>query len=157
MKFTLLLVGKTTESFLNQGIQKYIERLNHYIPFETVVVQELKNTKSMNREQQKKQEGELILRALDDNDFVVLLDENGEIFTSELFAEWIRKKMNSSFKRMVFVVGGPYGFSEAVYQRGNFQLSFSKMTFSHQMIRLFFVEQLYRAMTIIKGEPYHHA
>jgi len=157
MKCALLLVGKTTESYLNQGIQKYVDRLNHYVSFETVVVPELKNTKNRTQEQQKKQEGEWIIKALDETDFVVLLDENGENFTSEQFADWLQKKMLVPSKRLVFVVGGPYGFSDAVYQRAAFRLSFSKMTFSHQMIRLFFVEQLYRAMTILKGEPYHHA
>ncbi|MGC9151952.1 MAG: 23S rRNA (pseudouridine(1915)-N(3))-methyltransferase RlmH [Microbacter sp.] len=157
MRCTLLLVGKTSESYLNQGIQKYVDRIKHYISFEVVVVPDLKNVKSLTREQQKKQEGELLLKTLDENDLVILLDENGETMSSESFADWLQKKMMFLHKRIVFVVGGPYGFSDAVYQRAAFQLSFSKMTFSHQMIRLFFVEQLYRAMTIIKREPYHHA
>ena len=155
MKITLLVVGKTTSVQIESLIQEYQKRLTHYIPFVLQVIPELKNTKALTPEQQKLAEGELILRAINSSTDLVLLDEHGKEFRSIEFADYVQKRMSSG-RDVVFVVGGPYGFSEAVYQRANGKISLSKMTFSHQMVRLFFVEQLYRAMTILRGEPYHH-
>ena len=137
------------------GINDYTERISHYIPFEITVIPDLKNTKSLTEEQQKNKEGELIMQKLQPSDTVVLLDEHGKEYRSIEFADWLQRKQNTA-RRLVFVVGGPYGFSDDVYARANEKLSLSKMTFSHQMVRLLFVEQIYRACTIIKGEPYHH-
>lgn len=156
MKITFLTVGKTTNPHLIKLQEEYQNRLKFYIPFEIVVIPELKNTKSMSVREQVEKEADMILKQIDLNDKVVLLDEKGKQFTSVAFSEYIAKKIMASHKRMIFVVGGPYGFSERVYQRANNKISLSTMTFSHQMIRLIFVEQLYRAMTILKGEPYHH-
>ena len=156
MKITFLTVGKTTNAHLIKLQEEYQNRLKFYIPFETIIIPELKNTKNLSIQEQKEKEADLILKALDTSDEVILLDEKGKQYTSVGFSEFISKKMLASHKRMVFVVGGPYGFSERVYQRGNGKISLSAMTFSHQMIRLIFTEQLYRAMTILKGEPYHH-
>lgn len=155
MKITLLVVGKTTDTHIELLIQEYQKRLAHYIPFNIQVIPELKNTKALTPEQQKQTEGELILRTINSSTDLVLLDEHGKEFRSIEFADYLQKRMSSG-RDVVFVVGGPYGFSEAVYQRANGKISLSKMTFSHQMVRLFFVEQLYRAMTILRGEPYHH-
>jgi 23S rRNA (pseudouridine1915-N3)-methyltransferase len=155
MKITLLVVGKTTSAQIESLIQEYQKRLTHYVPFALQVIPELKNTKALTPDQQKQAEGELILRAVAQNADLVLLDEHGKEYRSIEFADYIQKKMSSG-RDVVFVVGGPYGFSEAVYQRANGKISLSKMTFSHQMVRLFFVEQIYRAMTILRGEPYHH-
>lgn len=151
----LILVGKTTDKHFQAGIADYVERIGHYMPFDVVTVPELKNTKNLSEAQQKQAEGELILKLLQPSDTVVLLDEHGREFRSVDFASWLQQKRNT-VRRLVFVVGGPYGFSPAVYGRANEQVSLSKMTFSHQMIRLVFTEQIYRACTIIKGEPYHH-
>lgn len=155
MKITLLVVGKTTSAQVESLIQEYQKRLTHYLPFALQVIPELKNTKALTPDQQKQAEGELILRAVAQSADLVLLDEHGKEFRSIEFADYIQKKMSSG-RDVFFVVGGPYGFSEAVYQRANGKISLSKMTFSHQMVRLFFVEQIYRAMTILRGEPYHH-
>ena len=155
MKTLLILVGKTTDKHFAAGINDYVERIGHYMPFEIMTIPELKNTKSLTEEQQKSLEGDLILKQLQPSDTVVLLDEHGHELRSMEFARWIEQKRNTA-RRLVFVVGGPYGFSKEVYARCNEQLSLSKMTFSHQMIRLIFTEQVYRACTIIKGEPYHH-
>ena len=155
MKTLLILVGKTTDKHFAAGINDYVERIGHYMPFEIVTIPDLKNTKSLTEEQQKSLEGDLILKQLQPSDTVVLLDEHGRELRSLEFARWIEQKRNTA-RRLVFVVGGPYGFSKEVYARCNEQLSLSKMTFSHQMIRLIFTEQVYRACTIIKGEPYHH-
>ena len=155
MKITLLVVSKTTSAQIESLIQEYQKRLTHYVPFALQVIPELKNTKALTPDQQKQAEGELILRAVAQSADLVLLDEHGKEFRSIEFADYIQKKMSSG-RDVVFVVGGPYGFSEAVYQRANGKISLSKMTFSHQMVRLFFVEQIYRAMTILRGEPYHH-
>ena len=155
MKITLLVVGKTIDTHIELLIQEYQKRLAHYIPFNIQVIPELKNTKALTPEQQKQTEGELILRTINSSTDLVLLDEHGKEFRSIEFADYVQKRMSSG-RDVVFVVGGPYGFSEAVYQRANGKISLSKMTFSHQMVRLFFVEQLYRAMTILRGEPYHH-
>lgn len=155
MKITLLVVGKTTDSHIEALIQEYQKRLTHYLPFTLQVIPELKNTKALTSEQQKQAEGELILRTITSATELILLDEHGKEYRSIEFADYIQKRMSSG-RDVVFVVGGPYGFSEAVYQRANGKISLSKMTFSHQMVRLFFVEQIYRAMTILRGEPYHH-
>lgn len=155
MKITLLVVGKTTDTHIETLIQEYQKRLTHYIPFALHVIPELKNTKALTTEQQKQVEGELILHAITPATDLILLDEHGKEFRSIEYADYLQKKMSAG-RDVVFVVGGPYGFSEAVYQRSNSKISLSKMTFSHQMVRLFFVEQVYRAMTILRGEPYHH-
>ena len=155
MKITLLVVGKTTDSRLVSLMEEYISRLKHYVPFEMVVLPDLKNTKSMSEEQIKTAEGEAILRFLTPAMDVILLDEHGREFRSVEYAVWLQKKMGSG-RDLTLVIGGPYGFSETVYARANGKLSFSQMTFSHQMIRLMAIEQIYRAMTILRGEPYHH-
>ena len=156
MKIIFLTVGKTEDTYLKEGIEKYVKRLKHYCKLELVDLNELKNTKALTPDQQKSKEAEMILKKVSATDYVVLLDENGTEFTSQQFAAYLDKRSISSSANIVFVVGGPYGFDQSVYQRANDKLSFSRMTFSHQMIRLFFTEQLYRALTIIKGEPYHH-
>ena len=156
VKVCLLVIGKTDAEFVRAGIAEYEKRLKYYIPYEMKVIPDVRNTKNMNEVQQKEREGELILAQLEVSDFVVLLDERGNEYTSKAFAEFLAQKMLTSIKRMVFVIGGPYGFSEEVYKRANMKISLSKMTFSHQMVRMIFTEQLYRAMTILKGEPYHH-
>lgn len=156
MKVTLIVVGRTVEKHYITAISDYIERTKHFIPFEMEVIPELKNTKSLTMEQQKEKEGELILKSFQAGDVIVLLDEFGKEFRSVDFAGWIEKKMLNVNKRLVFVIGGPYGFSQKVYQMASEKISLSKMTFSHQMVRLIFVEQLYRAMTILNGGPYHH-
>jgi 23S rRNA (pseudouridine1915-N3)-methyltransferase len=155
MKTILIQVGKTVSKHFLAGISDYVERISHYMPFDVVTIPELKNTKGLSAEQQKLAEGELILKQLQPSDSVVLLDEHGSEYRSVELARWLEQKQQSA-RRLVFVIGGPYGFSPAVYARANEQLSLSKMTFSHQMIRLIFTEQIYRACTIIKGEPYHH-
>lgn len=156
MKFTLLVVGRTVEKHYITAINDYAERTKHYVSFDIEVIPELKNTKSLSMEQQKEKEGELILKALQSGDVPVLLDEHGKEFRSIEFAAWIERKMHTVSKRLVFIIGGPYGFSPAVYTAAQEKISLSKMTFSHQMIRLIFVEQLYRAMTILNNGPYHH-
>lgn len=155
MRITLLVVGKTTNPHIETLLQDYMRRLTHYIPFTLQVLPELRNTKSLSEARQKQAEGELILRAVPATADLVLLDEHGQEFRSLEFADYLQKKMTVG-RDVVFVVGGPYGFSEAVYARANGKISLSRMTFSHQMIRLIFVEQIYRAMTILRGEPYHH-
>ena len=156
MNIKLLVVGKTDEGSLQGLINTYAKRLDHYIKFELEILPDIKNTKSLSVEQQKLKEGKMILEKMSPSDYLVLLDENGKQFSSEAFSEFIQKRLNSGMKQLIFVVGGPYGFSEEVYARAQSKLSLSKMTFSHQMVRLFFVEQLYRAFTILKNEPYHH-
>ena len=155
MKTVLLLVGKTQDKHVLAGIHDYQERIGHYMPFEIKIIPEIKNTKNLTAAQQKVREGELILKELQSSDTVVLMDERGKELRSTEFARWLQGKQNIS-RRLVFVIGGPYGFSSDVYARAGEQLCLSKMTFSHQMVRLIMVEQLYRACTIIKGEPYHH-
>ena len=155
MKITLLVVGKTIDAQIEALIQEYHKRLSHYVPFTLQVIPELKNTKALTSDQQKQAEGEVILRTVTSSTDLLLLDEHGKEFRSIEFADYMQKKMSSG-RDVMFVIGGPYGFSEAVYQRANGKISLSKMTFSHQMVRLFFVEQVYRAMTILRGEPYHH-
>ena len=156
MKGLLIVVGKTTDKRFEAIINEYVERIRHYIPFAIEVIPELKNTKGLSQNEQKEREGELIQKSLQAGDYIVLLDEHGSERTSMEFAAWMQKKMAAGPKRLVFIVGGPYGFSKAVYERANEKLSLSKMTFSHQMVRLIFCEQIYRACTIIRGEPYHH-
>ena len=155
MKTILILVGKTTDKHFQAGISDYADRITHYMPFDIVTIPELKNTKSLSEEQQKTMEGELILKQLQPSDTLVLLDEHGKELRRIELAKWLEQKQQTA-RRLVFVIGGPYGFSEAVYNRANEKLSLSKLTFSHQMVRLVFTEQIYRACTIIKGEPYHH-
>ena len=155
MKTLLLLVGKTQNKHFIAGINDYAERIGHYMPFEIKVIPELRNTKNLSEQQQKTQEGELLLKQLQPSDTVVLLDERGTEHRSVEFADWLQKKPYTA-RRLVFIIGGPYGFSEAIYKRANEMVSLSRMTFSHQMVRLVFTEQIYRACTIIKGEPYHH-
>lgn len=155
MKTELILVGKTNDKHFQAGIDDYCSRISHYMPFAVKVIPELKNTKALSEQQQKEREGELILQQLQTSDHVVLLDEHGKEYRSVEFARWIEQK-NASVRRLVFVIGGPYGFADCVYSRANEKISLSKMTFSHQMVRLVFTEQIYRACTIIKGEPYHH-
>jgi len=157
MKITFLTVGKTEDAYLKDGIEKYVKRLKHYTRLEMVELAELKNTKALTPEQQKNKEAEMILKKITATDHVILLDENGMELTSKQFAGYLDKKAISATTNLIFIVGGPYGFDEQVYQRANDKLSLSRMTFSHQMVRLFFAEQLYRAFTIIKGEPYHHS
>lgn len=156
MNIKLLLVGKTDEGSLQGLITNYVKRLEHYNKFELEIIPDLKNTKNLSVEQQKTREGKLILEKINLSDYLVLLDENGKQYSSEAFSEFIQKRLNSGMKQLIFVIGGPYGFSEEVYARAQSKLSLSRMTFSHQMVRLFFVEQLYRAFTILKNEPYHH-
>lgn len=156
MKTILLVVGRTVEKHFDTAINDYLRRTKHYISFDMEVIPELKNTKSLSAEQQKDREGELILRALQPGDTVVLLDEQGKEMRSVEFAGYMERKMNTVNKRLVFVIGGPYGFSDKVYQAAHEKISMSKMTFSHQMIRLIFAEQMYRAVSILNGSPYHH-
>lgn len=155
MKTVLILVGKTTDKHFSAGIDDYVSRIGHYLPFELVVIPEPKNTRSLSEEQQKVAEGDLILKQVQPADTLVLLDENGRELRSVEFARWMEQKQQTA-RRLVFVIGGPYGFSPTVYARANERLSLSRMTLSHQMVRLVFTEQVYRACTIIRGEPYHH-
>lgn len=156
MKITLLTVGKTDRDWVRQGLDIYLSRLKHYIPFSLTEIPELKNVSAFTKEQIKIKEGSLILKNIRPNDEVILLDERGKMFTSIEFASLIKDRMDYASRDIVFVIGGAYGFSEEVYSRANSKISLSKMTFSHQMVRTIFVEQLYRAFTIIKGKPYHH-
>ena len=156
MNIKLIAVGKTDNPSLQQLISTYEKRLSYYINFDLQLLPDIKNSKSLSEEQQKIKEGELILSYVEPSYHLILLDERGKEYTSIAFADELHKKMNTGIKQLTFVIGGPYGFSQAVYQRSNSKLSLSKLTFSHQMIRLFFVEQLYRAFTILRNEPYHH-
>lgn len=156
MKITLLTVGKTDRAWVKDGLDIYLSRLKYYIPFSIIEIPELKNASSLSVEEIKIREGELILKKLQASDDVILLDERGKEYTSIKLAEALSKKMNLSGKDIVFIIGGAYGFSEPVYKRANSKIALSKMTFSHQMVRVIFLEQLYRAFTIIRGEPYHH-
>ena len=154
MKILLVQIGKTDEPYLQEGCSIYESRLKHYVSFETETL--LLPKKYYLLEEQKNFEGQLILKKITNQDFVVLLDENGKEFNSINFSNWIQKNMNAGIKRLVFVIGGPFGFSDEVYSRANQKIALSQMTFSHQMVRLFFLEQLYRGLTILKGEKYHH-
>ncbi len=156
MKVVLVLIGKTDEKYIDTGIKKYLDRLKHYIPFEMRIIPDIKNTKKLSVEQQKITEGQLIIQQFQPGDEIILLDEGGKEYSSREFSGFMEQKLLRGLKRLVFVVGGPYGFSNEVYQKSNGKLSLSRMTFSHQMVRLIFAEQLYRAMTILKNQPYHH-
>lgn len=156
MKIQLLVIGKTASNYISTGIDMYLSRLSHYVPFEIKILPDIKNYRKMTEEQQKVAEGQLFLEQMSSGDFVVLLDERGKEMTSMEFSGYISRKISTVSRGIIFVVGGPYGFSPAVYERADDKISLSRMTFSHEMVRLFFVEQLYRAMTILRGEPYHH-
>lgn len=156
MKISLFVIGKTDNNFFAEAFKEYQKRLTHYINFEYIEIPDVKNTKNMSEEQQKVKESESFIKCINPGDYIVLLDEKGKEYTSMKFAEYIEKKMHSIPKRLVFLIGGPYGFSEEIYKLSNEKLTLSKMTFSHQMVRVIFVEQLYRAFTIINNEPYHH-
>ncbi len=156
MTIKLVCVGKTDSAQLKSLLTTYEKRLGFYTKFEMEIIPDLKKAKNLTENQQKQKEGELILNKVQKSDFVVLLDENGKEFNSIQFSEYIQKRMNSGLKQLIFIIGGPYGFSPEVYERANAKIALSRLTFSHQMVRLFFIEQLYRAFTILKNEPYHH-
>ena len=156
MKITLAVIGKTEVGFVRQGIEEYVKRLQHYVTFNIQYIGDVRNTRNMSEAQQKVAEGKALLATLEPSDYVVLLDEHGSERTSMDFSKWLERRMASGSKRLVFVVGGPYGFSQDVYQRANEKISLSKMTFPHELVRLIFVEQLYRGFTILRNEPYHH-
>lgn len=156
MKITLISIGKTDDPQLRALIEQYQNRLRHYINFDHLIIPDVKKAKNRTESQQKQQEGQLILAEVNAGDHLILLDENGKHYNSVDFSKLLQKQMNSGIKRLVFVIGGPYGFSEEVYRNAHSKLALSSMTFSHQMVRLFFVEQLYRAFTILRNEPYHH-
>ena len=157
MRITLLLIGATDKKYLIEGIEDYQRRLVHYLPFEIRVIADIKNSRHLSADQQKEQEGKALLDQISPGDEMVLLDSEGVEFSSPGLANWIERRMLSGTRQVTFVIGGPYGFSEAVYKKADSKMSLSRLTFPHQLVRLLFVEQLYRAMTIIKGEPYHHA
>lgn len=156
MNIKLLVIGKTDNKNLQSLIEDYQKRLSFYIKFDLEILPDIKNVKNLSESQQKEKEGELILAKITPTDQLILLDENGKSFSSVAFSEELQKKMNAGIKTLVFVIGGPYGFSEAVYAKAQGKISLSPLTFSHQMVRLFFIEQLYRGFTILKNEPYHH-
>jgi 23S rRNA (pseudouridine1915-N3)-methyltransferase len=156
VKIQLIVIGKTNQDFVRQGLNEFCNRLTHYLPFELEIIPDIKNTKHLSSKQQKEKEGELILQSFQTGDYIVLLDEEGKEFTSTKFAGYIEKKIHTGLKRLVFVVGGAYGFSSAIYEAAHEKMALSKMTFPHQLVRLIFIEQLYRAMTILNNEPYHH-
>ncbi|MBR0182103.1 MAG: 23S rRNA (pseudouridine(1915)-N(3))-methyltransferase RlmH [Bacteroidaceae bacterium] len=156
MKITLLVVGKTTDKHIQALTQEYLQRLSHYLPVDIEVIPELRQTKALSQEDQKQREAKLILQHIKPGDHVALLDEHGDEPRSIQFAQLLQKRMASGVKRLLFIVGGPYGFAPEIYARADEKISLSRLTFSHQMVRLFFVEQVYRAMTILNNEPYHH-
>ncbi|QZE13393.1 23S rRNA (pseudouridine(1915)-N(3))-methyltransferase RlmH [Halosquirtibacter laminarini] len=156
MKITFLVIGKTDQKYLQEGINIFEKRLGHYIPYEMKIIPDIKNTKNLSENQQKEKEGEMILQQVQNSDVMILMDERGQMFDSVDFSKYLEKKMVMGTRNLIFVIGGPYGFAQKIYDRSNGKISLSKMTFSHQMVRLIFVEQLYRAMTILKNEPYHH-
>ncbi len=156
MKVEFWVIGKTNTSYLKEGILVYEKRLKHYLSYSSTIIPDIKNPKNYSPTQLKKKEGESVLDKVKKEDYLVLLDENGKHFSSEAFAKFMEQQFNQSKKRLIFLVGGAFGFSDEVYARANQKIALSKMTFSHQMVRLFFVEQLYRAMTILKNEPYHN-
>ncbi len=156
MEITLLTIGTTTIDFVKAGIENYLKRLKHYVPFSITEIRDVKGGGGMTQERQKQLEGEELLRRMSQSDLVVLLDERGKEYRSVEFATQLEKWQLSGRKRIVFAVGGPYGFSESIYARADAKLSLSRMTFNHEMVRLFFIEQIYRAQTILRGEPYHH-
>jgi len=156
MTIKLITIGKTDNKELTALIDDYIKRLGHYIKFSLDIIPDIKNAKNLSEAEQKQKEGDLILKKIKSTDCLILLDEHGKQFDSVAFSGYLQKHMNSGVKQVVFVIGGPYGFSDAIYQKAKGKISLSKMTFSHQMIRLFFIEQLYRGFTILRNEPYHH-
>ena len=156
MNIELITIGKTSIGYVKEGMENYLKRLTHYIPFSIKEIPDLKNIAKLDKEQQKNAEGKKILESIQTGDFVVLLDERGKQYSSVDFAGFIQKSMSAGRRKMIFVVGGPFGFSQEVYSRADSLLSLSKMTFNHEMVRLFFTEQIYRAMTILNGEKYHH-
>jgi 23S rRNA (pseudouridine1915-N3)-methyltransferase len=156
VKIVILFIGKTDKEYIKKGIEDYAHRLNFYLPVELKIIPDVKKTGNLSEELQKEKEGKLILEHAAQGDQLVLLDEKGKEFSSVEFSRWIEKKMIAGTRQLIFVVGGPYGFSKAVYEKAGFSISLSKMTFSHQMVRMIFVEQLYRSMTILRNEPYHH-
>ena len=156
MKIELMAVGRVVTRYLQEGIDVYTSRIGHYMPFSLTLIPDVKTTKGLTQEKQKEMEGKAILSQLQPGDVLVLLDERGKEMTSREFASYIDRKSVTVAKRLVFLIGGPYGFSPEIYERANEKISLSRMTFSHEMVRLFFVEQIYRAMTILRGEPYHH-
>lgn len=156
MKITLLAIAKTDNNYLSEGVKEYIDRLKHYAKFEMIEIQTPSKFKALNPDQLKEAEGKLILKYFEGVDLIFLLDEKGKSFTSVEFANWIQRQMNTGIRHLIFVIGGAFGFSPEVYKRATGKISLSAMTFSHQMIRLFFIEQLYRAFTILKNEPYHN-
>ena len=156
MNIKLIAIGKTDDKSLQSLIEEYSKRLSFYIKFDLEIISDIKNVKNLSETQQKEKEGELILAKISATDQLILLDENGKTFSSVGFSEELQKKMNTGIKTLVFVIGGPYGFSESVYTKSQGKISLSQMTFSHQMVRLFFIEQLYRGFTILRNEPYHH-
>ena len=157
MKITLIAIGKTEDKYLIEGIEKYINRLKHYINFSFLQIPDVKNVKNLSESQQKAKEAELLHKQINNSDVVILLDEKGKKYSSIEFSNYLNKQMIGSVQHLIFIIGGPYGFDESIYKRAKGLISLSDMTFSHQMIRLFFVEQLYRGFSILKGEPYHHA
>ncbi len=156
MKIRLLTIGSTDKKYMKEGIDEYVKRISFYIPFDLKVIPDLKNRSTLSPDQQKDKEGQLILNQIVPGDSVILLDELGLELSSVEFSKWMEKKMVSGIRQLVFIIGGPYGFSKSAYQRSDGMISLSKMTFSHQMVRMIFAEQVYRAMTILKNEPYHH-
>lgn len=156
MKIKLICVGKTSKSFLIEGENEYLKRLKHYLPVERIELPDVKNAKKLTEEQIKQAEGEMILSKINPGETIFLLDEGGKTFSSEQYADFLQQKFNQGGHGLVFVIGGPYGFSPEMYAKANGKISLSKMTFSHQMVRMFFLEQVYRAMTILRNEPYHH-
>ncbi len=156
MKIEIMAIGKTQSKYLTEGINAYCQRIVHYIPFSLTVLPDVKASRGMTEAVQKQKEGQLMMAAFQPSDCVILLDEHGREYTSREFAGFIEKKMGSGLKRLVLVIGGPYGFSDEIYSRADGKISLSRMTFSHEMVRLFITEQIYRAMTILRGEPYHH-
>ncbi len=156
MKIKLLAIGKTDSKHLQALIEEYTKRLGFYVQFSLEIIPDIKNSKNLSEAQQKKAEGDEISKRINKSDTLILLDENGKTFSSVQFSDYLQKKMNSGLKTLVFVIGGPYGFSDEIYKRANGKISLSTMTFSHQMVRLFFIEQLYRGFTILRNEPYHH-
>lgn len=156
MKIEFWMQGQTAFKYIKEGIDIYDKRIKHFVPFEMQVLPDIKNAKSLSEEQLKTKEGESQLKKIDNNDFLILLDERGKQYNSKQFSDYLENLMQHSHKRLIFLIGGAYGFSDAVYQRANTQWSLSKLTFSHQMVRLFVVEQIYRAISIQRGLPYHH-
>ena len=156
MKIEFWVIGKTSFAYLSEGMQLYEKRIKRYLPFETVIIPDVKNAKNLSSKELKKKEGQAVLKKLDKGDFLILLDEKGKAYTSVKFSKWLEQKLQLSNKKIIFMVGGAFGFSEEIYERANGKVTLSEMTFSHQMIRLFFLEQIYRALTIMKNEPYHN-